>query len=313
MEHYVTLFDSFFLPQGLALHRSMERHCDTYKLWILCVDDRCHEVLEQLQLPNVALLKLSQLESDGLLAIKPTRTKVEYCWTLTPFAPRFVFEADATVERVTYLDADLWFRKSPRLIFEDLSKAGKHVLITEHAYTPEYDYSAINGQYCVQFITFDREVGERVRQWWEDRCLEWCHARLEDGKFGDQKYLDDWPERFADEVHISSQREWFLAPWNAARFPYTSGIVYHFHGLRLLPSNKVSFGSIYPLPNVLLENVYDPYLQDLKVALNTLQQISGFSINAQSSSLNRADAFKGFLGALLNKFWIFRRVIIRSL
>ena len=26
MEHFVTLFDSLFLPQGLALHMSMERH-----------------------------------------------------------------------------------------------------------------------------------------------------------------------------------------------------------------------------------------------------------------------------------------------
>jgi hypothetical protein len=34
MEHYVTLFDSLFLPQGLALHMSMERHAGVYTLWI---------------------------------------------------------------------------------------------------------------------------------------------------------------------------------------------------------------------------------------------------------------------------------------
>lgn len=313
MEHYVTLFDSFFLPQGLALHRSMERHCGAYKLWILCVDDRCYDVLEQLQLTNVSLLKLSLLETPELLRVKTTRTKGEYCWTLTPFAPRFVFEADGTVEQVTYLDADLWFRRSPSLIFDDFRKAGKHVLITEHAYSPEYDYSHINGQYCVQFMTFNRQAGERVRQWWQERCLEWCHAWLEDGKFGDQKYLDDWPERFESEVHISSGREWFLAPWNATRFPYSSGVVFHFHGLRLLPGNKVSFGSIYPLPNVLIKNVYDIYLQDLRVALNTLRQVPGFSIATQSISLTCFDRLKGCLSALINKVWIFRRVIVKSL
>src|ERR1700693_2261852 len=101
MEHYVTYFDSLFLPQGLALHMSMQRHAGEYTLWILCVDDNAHNILENLDLPNVRLLQLSKLETEDLRAVKPTRSKGEYCWTLTPFTPRFVFEADANVERVT--------------------------------------------------------------------------------------------------------------------------------------------------------------------------------------------------------------------
>ena len=86
MEHYVTLFDSLFLPQGLALHTSMQRHVKNYTLWILCVDDEAHRVLTQLRLPNVRLLQLSQLETEDLLLVKPGRSKGEYCWTLTPLA-----------------------------------------------------------------------------------------------------------------------------------------------------------------------------------------------------------------------------------
>ena len=67
MEHFVTLFDSLFLPQGLALHMSMERHVKNYTLWILCVDDEAHAVLTKLQLPNVRLLQLSKLETEDLL------------------------------------------------------------------------------------------------------------------------------------------------------------------------------------------------------------------------------------------------------
>ena len=48
MEHFVTLLDSLFLPQGIALHRSMERHIDKYQLWILCVDDEAYEILNKL-------------------------------------------------------------------------------------------------------------------------------------------------------------------------------------------------------------------------------------------------------------------------
>ena len=67
MEHFVTLFDSLFLPQGLGITRmSMERHVGNYTLWILCVDDGVHDVLIKIKLPNVKLLKLSLLETEEL-------------------------------------------------------------------------------------------------------------------------------------------------------------------------------------------------------------------------------------------------------
>jgi len=127
MEHFVTLFNSLFLPQGLALHRSMERHIQNYTLWILCVDDETYDVLQLLDLPHLRLLKLSELETDELLAVKSGRTIGEYCWTLTPFAPRFVFEADSTVNRVTYLDADVWFRRHPKPIFDEFDASAKEI------------------------------------------------------------------------------------------------------------------------------------------------------------------------------------------
>jgi hypothetical protein len=273
MEHYVTLFDSLFLPQGLALHMSMERHVNNYILWIICVDDQVYEDLSKLNLANVNLLQLSKLETAELLSVKPTRTKAEYCWTLTPFAPRFVFEADSTVHRVTYIDADLWFRKNPAPIFREFDASGKQVLITDHAYAPEYDNSALSGQYCVQFVTFSREGGEVVRKWWQDCCIEWCYARAEEGKFGDQKYLDDWPQRFSEFVHVLINKELMLAPWNATRYPYGNSVLWHFHALRITsnPSEKLSVvNGDYFLPKCTLDNIYQPYLEDLRVTTESL-------------------------------------------
>lgn len=274
MEHYVTLFDSLFLPQGLALHMSMERHVENYTLWILCVDDKAQEVLSKLSLPNVRLLCLSELETKELLSVKSIRSKGEYCWTLTPFAPRFVFDVDSSVSRVTYIDADLWFRKSPSKFFAELEQAGADVLITDHAYAPEYDQSATSGQYCVQFMTFTRDGGEPVRSWWEARCLEWCFNRFEDGKFGDQKYLDDWPERFPSQVHVLQNQAWALAPWNASRFPYSYAAIWHFHGLRIVATSsgyRANLGP-YPLPKVVRDNIYLPYLKDLSQAISQIEQ-----------------------------------------
>jgi hypothetical protein len=263
MENFVTLFNIAFLPQGLALHMSMERNVKDYTLWILCVDDEVHQALIKLKLPNVRLLQLSKLETEDLLRVKPMRNKGEYCWTLTPFAPRFVFEADQSVSRVTYLDADLWFRKHPKPIFDEFDASGKHVLITDHAYAPEYDQSATSGQYCVQFMTFTRHGGEVVRKYWEEKCIEWCYAHFENGKFGDQKYLDDWPQKFYQYVYILKDKELALAPWNASRFPYNNSVFYHFHGLRILSARRLYIGS-YLLPRPTIKYVYLPYTQDLK-------------------------------------------------
>lgn len=307
MEHYVTLFDSLFLPQGLALHRSMERHLDAYTLWVLCMDEATHDALSTFGLNNVRLLKLSELETDALKAVKPVRTKGEYCWTLTPFAPKFVFAAAPEAERVTYLDADLWFRKKPSSIFAEFEASGKQVLITDHAYAAEFDQSATAGQYCVQFLTFTRHGGEAVRQWWEDRCLEWCFARAEDGKFGDQKYLDDWPERFYDKVHVLRDKELTLAPWNATRFPYGNAVVWHFHGLRLCVESRgnsirAEFGP-YPIPLNTRAQVYAPYLLDLAEVCR-LMSASKIEVRTQvSHSLLRR--LKSFLERLyLSWLWL---------
>jgi hypothetical protein len=314
MEHYVTLFDSLFLPQGLALHMSMERHVGAYTLWILCVDNEVEEALTKLELPNVRLLQLSKLETPELLEVKHTRSIGEYCWTLTPFSLRFVFEADSGVSRVTYLDADMWFRKNPVAIFSEFDTSRKNVLITDHAYSPEHDQSETSGQYCVQFMTFTRDEGEVVRKWWEDRCIEWCFSRCEDGKFGDQKYLDDWTTRFADSVHVLSNKELTLAPWNATRFPYGNAITWHFHSLRIFFNSRklpLIIHGIYLLPKCTRKNVYQPYLVDLYAAIQQSKSI-GVVLKSQMT-LSLVSFIKLRLLMLLQRLWIFNTNFVSRL
>ena len=89
-------------------------------------------------------------------------------------------------------------------------------------------------------------------------------------ELGDQKYLDCWPDKFPNDVHILQKQEWMLAPWNATRFPYNGGKVYHFHSLRILGKEKIHIGD-YPLPNPLLEYVYRPYSKTLHQVIDELR------------------------------------------
>jgi hypothetical protein len=250
-EHFVTLFDHNFLAAGLCLYRSLKAHGSPFQLWVVCMDALVEQRLRELALPELRLLPLAEVETDALRRVRPGRSIAEYCWTITPFAAEFVMDRAPDVERVTYLDADLYFFADPRRLLEELEGSGAHVLITRHAYSPEYDQSALSGIYCVQFVTFrNSPKGRAVMRWWQERCIEWCFNRVEDGKFGDQKYLDDWPERFPGAVHVLRREELALGPWNANRFIRDDAflpVFFHFHGLRVVSERRLLLYAMYRL------------------------------------------------------------------
>ena len=119
IEHYCTYFDRGFLPQGLALWRSLARHDPAAELWVLALDDFTAGVLGELGEPRLHVVPLAELEAGdpGLARAKENRTKVEYYFTLSPCWPRWLLAARPAMRRLTYLDADLVFFSSPERIF----------------------------------------------------------------------------------------------------------------------------------------------------------------------------------------------------
>lgn len=270
MEHFVTLFDRNFLVAGLCLYRSLERHAGPFTLWVLCMDEAVEARLRDLALPHLRLLPLAEVQTAALRSVRAARTVGEYCWTLTPFCAEFVMDREPQAARVTYLDADLCFFDDPRRLLRELEACGRHVLITAHAYSAEYDQSDSAGIYCVQFVTFrNTPQGREVMRWWQERCLEWCYNRVEDGKFGDQKYLDDWPQRFPHAVHVLLAQELALGPWNANRFVAEGKpppVFFHFHGLRVLSERRLLLYSGYRLSRP-VQRLYQRYVEDFTAAL----------------------------------------------
>jgi hypothetical protein len=303
VEHFVTLFDSNYLPMGLCLHRSLMQQAQPFHLWIVCMDDLAAEQLHTLKLPNVSVLPLADVETPALLAVKPTRSRGEYCWTLTPFTPQFVFDRDASVERVTYLDADVFLFASPQILLRELEQSGKDVLITPHAYAPEYDRSATSGIFCVQFMTFLRSSGGLgVLRWWQDRCIEWCYARHEDGKFGDQKYLDDWPQRFPSQVHVLQQVEKTLAPWNVERFLHADStlmpVIYHFHSLKIVSASRILLFRDYRIRAG--RSLYDCYVHAVTAVFLQMKAL-GMPVPVIASQTRKLDFLREWKRRLLRK------------
>jgi hypothetical protein len=278
IEHFVTLFDDTFLPLGMALHESLCAHARPFHLWVICMDEAVETHLRHLALPDLTPIPLRDIETPDLLAVKPGRSRAEYCWTLTSFTFSAVFERCEAAQRVTYLDADLFFFDDPRVLLRELDESGRHVLITEHAYAPEYDQTRLNGRFCVQFVVFDQSFhAANVMHWWQARCLESCSARPHNGKFGDQKYLDDWPTRFSDAVEVVRQTEKTLAPWNVSHVadrhagPLTP-VTYHFHNFRLVGPDRARIYLGYRICGQAME-LYADYLAAVSRAIRRLQAV----------------------------------------
>jgi len=274
-EHYVTLFDSHYLPQGLCLYRSLEEHGRPFHLWIVAVDEACATALGKLQLGQATVVRLQEVENDALRSVKPDRSVAEYCWTLTPFLPSYVFSRRLDIERVTYIDADLFFFQSPVMLIDEFLASGKHVLMTEHAFAPEREADLRYGRFCVQFMTFrNSEPARGILADWQQRCVAWCYAREEDGKFGDQKYLDDWPRDYPSDVHILTRTDRTLAPWNVAYFSRVDGTArptfFHFQSLKIVSKRKVVLYFMYRIGR---RNrwIYDCYLSALRSAIREMQ------------------------------------------
>lgn len=274
-EHYCTLFNASFLPMGVAMIKSLLSVQFNSHVFVLCLDELTGEILKKIFPTSVVTIGISELEKQysELLKVKKARTFGEYCWTLTPYINLYTIQ-NYNVNRITYLDADLFFFKNPQIFIEEMILHKKHVLITEHGYDPKYDQTKTSGKFCVQFVTFQNSPqGLEVLTWWKERCLEWCYNRFEDGKFGDQMYLDIWPDKFKYAVHILEMKHLILAPWNVKYYLKTNNevpVFYHFHGFRLLSTKRVLLYNSYKIGRK-AKFIYNIYLKKISEALNLIK------------------------------------------
>jgi hypothetical protein len=280
------------------MYQSLEKVCPSFHLYVFAFDNDCYTYLNNHPLPHLTAISLHNFESPSLLHIKPTRSMAEYCWTSTPFTILYCLQKFNLAD-CTYLDADMIFYNDPKVLVDEMGD--KSVLISEHQYPKIYDQSWYSGIYCVQFMCFkNNEAGLKVLNWWKDRCLEWCYGRLEDGKFGDQKYLDDWTTRF-DCIHVMQHRGGGVAPWNLILYDFLNEpdlqliekktvtayevIFFHFHGVQFFKDKKISLaGPLYEISADVKKIFYYPYISQL---INIAK-----GIHQQDPSLNANGVFK---------------------
>lgn len=279
---FCTYFDKNYLPKGLSMYASLIKHNPQARLWILCMDDYTKNFLDQLHLKGVKTIALSQFEDKELIAAKQNRNLVEYYWTCTPSLPLYFFRRDSKVKTITYLDADLYFFSSVEPVFKELGNGS--IYAVEHRF-PRGQENRVetSGRFNVAFQIFRRDKeGLACLRRWRKQCLEWCYWRLEDGKLGDQLYLNEWPGRYKHLV-ISKNLGVNAAPWNINQFRISSSegeiyvnkdrlLCYHFHQFAILAEKKFENSTGYRIAPPVEQHIYKPYQTEIAGQIEILRR-----------------------------------------
>ena len=269
-DHYnfCTYFDQNYLARGLLLYESLTAHVPSFTLYVLALDDVAYDIIIAKSFSNIVPIHLRDLEKydSKLLATKSTRSLIEYYFTCSPCLPLYVLEKYPDIDILTYIDADIYFYDSPHPFYEELGN--NSILIFEHGISPIEEER--HGLFNVGYLSWrNDETGLACLRWWHDRCIEWCYDRIENGKFADQKYLDQWPILFKPTI-ISKQTASALAPWNVERYrvTYRRGkpfnlILFHFHGLRLLSRHRYTICNAYNPSASDIAKLFNVYVRKL--------------------------------------------------
>lgn len=272
---FCTYFDKGFLQKGLALHSSLAKYEPKAKLWILAFDKYTENILKKMKLTGVTVVSLKDFEDSKLISVKDTRSKVEYMWTVTPSWVLYVLNKNPKSKLVTYLDADEYFFSSVTPGVEEIGKSS--MLAVEHRFPKGREHlNEEDGQFNVAFNVFKNDAtGKKCLKRWRDQCIDWCYWRFEDGKLGDQLYLNEWPKLYGSKLKISQNIGVNVAPWNVSQYKISKKdgsvcingkklVCYHFHQFQILGPKNFSRVLGYTLSKDVVKNIYEPYEEELK-------------------------------------------------
>jgi len=275
--NFCTHFDKNYIPYGLTLLESLNNTAVDFTLHITCMDNYTFDYLSKLKLSNVKLYKIHDLESniEGLRTAKKNRNKVEYFFTCSPATCKNILMKNPNITSITYLDSDLYFFSSPKVIFDEIKESS--VAIVEHRFHWITKRQIKYGRFNVGWVTFrnDKEGNSCLDLWLKD-CLNWCYQKVEKDRFGDQKYLDKWPKLFKN-LKIIDNIGANAAIWNVKNYKWSLKddkillnniplVFYHFANIHQIDSQRYNTNLsrvLMPLNGVLKNNVYKVYLNNL--------------------------------------------------
>ncbi len=287
--HIVIGTDANYLPRALVFYKSLSSVHSNFVLHVFCFDEVTYNVLKKLNYENIIIYRLSEIENKELLKAKSTKKRMyEYYWTLNPAMGKRII-GEQNIDFIALADCDMMFFDSPESIFEEFY--GADVIIQPNNFSFQHEKDLIPvGYYCTSFQCFRKNKnGKAILGWWYDQCVKWCSSKFEEGKFGDQKYLDDWRIRFKNVREVENPGT-NVAPWNIQKFDVSKRnkkiflnnkwplVYYHFHSFRMSLTNYkfIITGdrkNSYKIDKNAINLIYSPYIKLMKETIKMLKKV----------------------------------------
>jgi hypothetical protein len=247
---------------------------------------------------------LAELEArdQDLLAARETRSAGEYISAVRPCFLLRLLE-DEQPSALVYVDADLMFFADPDPFRRELDAASV-VLVPQWHSDAKRHLDEVYGIYNAGTIAFrsDADALDTVRRS-REQCLEWTGFTPQPGRFGNQRYLNEWPMEQRG-VRVASHIGLGVAPWNVDGYELARGtrpgevlvegvplVFYHYSGVsiaggppliaRLMSLTHVvlfQHGAVpfswghhwHPIPARERELLWEPYMRAVAGALETV-------------------------------------------
>jgi len=290
----------------MVLYNSLIRYDKDFKLFIICLDDKMVQFLDNLQYSNLVSIDVRIIEEayKELLEVKQVRSKREYAWTLKPSVILYIFENFDYADHVLWLDSDMQFLCSPEPLYDEWS--GLSILLSEQYYTGAYEYLVSGyGKFQAGLIGFKRnENGLESLRWWQERCMEWCSDKADNGRWADQKYLDEFPQKFKD-VGVVNNSGINLTPFTIYRLNTEQGkvvmkkpdglyiddvqiILYHYYGFRFYDHNEYDLSCYWMVfDEETIKLLYVPYIMECQEAIREIQDFDTLQFQLKGIGKNQ--------------------------
>ena len=257
--------------------KSLNLYVKKFNLFMMCMDDESFSYLSVNPLKNSIPIHFSKMESffPELIVAKKNRNKIEYFFTCSPAVCNYIIKTNLDLKSITYLDADLYFFSSPKIIFDEIKN--KSIAIIEHRFNWITKRQIKYGKFNVGWITFKNDnQGLNCIKEWMVNCLNWCYQKVEKNRFGDQKYLDNWPFKY-DNLHVVRNKGANVAIWNIGNYYLSKKneqifidneklIFYHFANFNQMSLRcfKSNLSRVFiRLSGIIKSDIYLPYAKEI--------------------------------------------------
>jgi len=209
-----------YLGLAITLGDSIANHNENIDYFIFVADEFDDKDLKVLP-TNVLIAKNTiNISKDDWNQFSFKYDITEFCTSIKPLCFKYLFDK-FKYDAIIYFDPDILVFNSLDLIFNHLNS--KSIIVTPHITTIEKHYTGnlnernllYSGMFNLGFLAVKNDTySNQMLDWWEIRLRDRCFQNVMENYFTDQKWIDFLPSFFPEQLYISMDLGFNVAPWN---------------------------------------------------------------------------------------------------